>query len=180
VRESDKKTRARRAQCDALEEWIRRKPEWPYYTAIRTAFVQRFVSWFLSTGDAKKLEKEWTLLANQIFLQPPTIPNRDWRTIPRQQRIVRVLRQILRVTADHRVKGRPISYKRRRATLALDLQIGDPERWTWRNLTDYLCNCDLKEHPANSNCQKDLRRQAVWLKNVLKTMGIKVHLRNKA
>jgi hypothetical protein len=160
-----------------LEVWIPPKPEWPYYTAIRTAFIQRFGRWYAwapGTPGRVQLEGEWTMLASQLFPNPSTIPNLDWRSFPTRPRIIRVLRNVLRVKADHKGRGRPIGYKRRQASLALDLRNSDPKLRTWRALTDYLCNCGQREHAPNSSCQNDLRRETVWLKNALKTMGITV------
>jgi hypothetical protein len=174
VRRRKKKPDALSPEYEALEAWIRRYPNRPYYAAIRSAFIQRFASWYLSAPDADRLEKEWRILTSQLFRHPPTTPNRDWRKLPTEPQIIRVLRHALRVAADHRGKGKPIGDKRRVAALALDLQSSDPERWSWRSLTDHLCNCGLKEHPSNSNCQKDIRRETVWLKNWLRTQGIEV------
>jgi hypothetical protein len=169
-----KAARAASLEHEILDAWIRPEPERHYYTAIRRAFIQRFAGWYLSPSNEERLEKEWTILASQLFHHPPTMPTREWSKLPTQPRIIRVLRHALRATADYRRKGRPIGDKRRVAALALDLQNSDPKRWSWRSLTNYLCNCGLKEHPPNSNCQKDLRRETVWLKDWLRTQGIKV------
>jgi hypothetical protein len=178
MRLGKKRTAPRSPECESLESYIQPRPEWPYYTAIRSAFIKRFARWYLSASGSRQLEKEWTTLATQLFRHPPNIPNRDWRKLPTNPQIIRVLRHALRVTADQRRKGRPISDKRRAAAVALDLHCTDRRRWTWRSLTNHLCNCGLKAHPPNSNCQKDLRRETVRLKKELKTMGIKVPQRH--
>ena len=171
-----KKPVARSPECEALEPWIRPHADRPYYTAIRQAFIQRFADWHVSASppDMERLEKEWTLLAFLLFDYPPTASKRVWSKLPTEPQIVRVLRHALRVTADQRRRGRPIGHKRRVAALALDLQSTDPKRWTWCALTNHLCNCGMREHPTNSSCQKDLRRETVWLKNWLRTEGIEI------
>jgi hypothetical protein len=168
---------ARLPESEILEAWIPSEPEKPYRAAIRTAFIQKFATWYMTSPETNQLEKEWTLLACLLFHRPPGLSKHDWRKLDTQPPIIRVLRHALRVTADHTPRGRPIGHKRRVAALALDLQISDPERWTWRSLTNHLCNCGLREHGPLSKCQKDLRRQTVWLKKWLRTQEIEVPVR---
>jgi hypothetical protein len=176
-------TSIRSPECEILETWIPSQPKNSYRAALRDAFIQRFTSWYLSPlgSDQLEKEKEWTLLAILLFHNPPrasTLTSNRWRNLTRQPQIIRVLRHALRAIADQRRRGRAIGAKRRVAALALDLQSDDPERWTWRSLTNHLCNCGLAVHPPNSTCQKDLRRETVWLKDWLRTHGIEVTQRN--
>jgi hypothetical protein len=174
-----KKRPERTSNFKILNTWIHPDASLPHSTAIRNAFIKKFVDWYkldpnASTSEMKRLEKEWSMLAALLFRSPPTRPSRDWRKLPTEPQIVRVLRHALRVTTDHRSKGRPRSDIRRVAVVALDLRHSDPERWSWRSLTDHLCNCGLREHAANSNCQKNLKREALLVKKSLQMLGIKL------
>lgn len=170
------KTRGRSAETEALDAWIRVDRTAYYYTRLREVFIQTFVEWFAAATDpvcvdeTNRLEQRWRKQASLLFDHPPpTNPKRDSRNLNVQPQIVRVLRHCLRV--ETRGKGRPARYPW--ATLrALDLNASDPNRWTWRSITNRLCNCGTREHPFNSTCQKNLRREALFLKKYLKTLDI--------
>jgi hypothetical protein len=67
MRLGKKRTAPRSPECESLESYIQPRPEWPYYTAIRSAFIKRFARWYLSASGSRQLEKEWTTLATQLF-----------------------------------------------------------------------------------------------------------------
>jgi hypothetical protein len=170
------KIRGRSPEREALDGWIRADRTRHYYTRLREVFIQTFAEWFARATDparvneTRRLEREWQKQASLLFDHPPPAnPNRDWRNLNVQPQIVRVLRHCLRVGT--RGKGRPARYPS--ATLrALDLNASDPNRWTWRSITNRLCNCGTREHPFNSTCQRNLRREVLLLKKYLKTLGI--------
>ena len=169
-----------------LEECIPADASREFYTAIRRIFIRKFAQWYVSApggsgihGDigadeVAKLEKEWTLLAALLSRNPPTMPNHDWRRLPREPQIARVLRHAWRAVAARNSRGRPGSDLRRQAVLALDLHHSDSKRWSWRVLTNHLCNCGQHEHPYNSNCQKNLRRETLLVKESLVELGVKL------
>jgi hypothetical protein len=170
-----------------LEECIPADANRLFYTAARRAFIRKFAQWYVSAPpqnctinggigneELVQIEKEWTQLAVLLFRTPPRIPNRDWRRLPTEAQIVRVLRHALRTVADHNAKGRPVSNLRRQALLALDLQRSDSKRWSWRALTNHFCNCGLREHAYNSKCQKNLRREALLVKKSLADLGVRL------
>jgi hypothetical protein len=158
----------------------------PFYTAIRRAFIRKFAQWYVaappqagirgvsSADELARVQKEWTQLAALLYRNPPAIPNHDWSRLPAEPQIARVLRHAWRAVADHNSRGRPVSDLRRQAVLALDLQRADSKRWSWRALTNHLCNCGLREHSYNSKCQKDLRRESLLVKKSLRELGIKL------
>jgi hypothetical protein len=171
----------------ALERCIPADATRSLYTTIRRAFISKLAQWYVSApqmrmvpgssgaDDLAKLEKEWTQLAGLLSRNPPTVPNRDWRRLPTDEaKIARVLRHALRAAADQNSRGRPVSALRRQAVLALDLQSSDSKRWNWRSLTNHLCNCGLRDHPYNSKCQKNLRREALLVKEFLRELGIRL------
>jgi hypothetical protein len=158
-----------------------------FYTAMRRAFIRKFAKWYVSapppssrlrlvigTDELAKLENEWTLLAALLFRNPPATQNHDWRRLPAEPQIARVLRHVWRAVAAHRSRGRPVGDLRRQAVLALDLQHSDSKRWSWRVLTNHLCNCGRHEHAYNSNCQKNLRRETLLVKELLAELGVKL------
>jgi hypothetical protein len=170
-----------------LEESIPADTNRVFYTAIRRAFILKFAQWYVSApprnsrirgvigaDELARLEKDWTQLAALLSRNPPTMSNRNWQKLPSEPQIARVLRHAWRAVADHNSRGRPVSALRRQAVLALDLQSGDSKRWSWRALTNHLCNCGLREHPYNSRCQKNLRREALLVKESLAELGVKL------
>jgi len=158
-----------------LEAWIRRDPTRVYYTAIRAAFIERFTNWYnlpekvTAANEKERLEQEWSDLIPLLSRYPPTNPKHDWRELPREPQIMRVLRHAWRLAADRKPRGRPLKL-RRLAVEALDLQRNDPKRWTWRALAGHLCNCGMTEH--GFNCQKNLRREALFVKQFLRVRRI--------
>jgi hypothetical protein len=160
-----------------LDAWIPYDPNRVYYTAIRNAFIERFTQWYhlpseaAPSGEGLRLEKEWSELIPLLSRHPPTNSKHDWRELPKQPQILRVLRQVWRLVADRKPRGRPLKL-RPLAVEALDLQRTDPKRWTWRALAGHLCNCGLAEH--GSNCQQNLRREALLVKQFLRARRIKL------
>jgi hypothetical protein len=168
------KARARSPEYENLNAWIRADPNRHYYTRVRHAFIRTFADWFATdparVDETERLEKEWRKQAGLLFPNPPPANrNRDLRNLNTQPQIVRVLRHCLRTGSKGR--GRPAASPWT-ILLALDLNTGDPKRWTWRSITDHLCDCGMREHASNSNCQKNLRREVLLLKKYLKTLGI--------
>lgn len=188
-----KKVRPLSAQCEALGEWIPSDPTRPCYTTVRNAFIQRFADWYVRAGfgtsdETERLEKQWRMLADLLFRDPPTTRNRDWRNLRTQPQIVRVCRLALRVAADHPGKGKPRSDLRRLAVQALDLRHSDPTQWTWQELAThfgiYRCNevghdskCQ-KKWEDYSKCQKrranDLKREAQYVTKELQELGVQL------
>lgn len=175
MRPRKKKFDARSPEYKTLDAWIPSDPNRPYYGQFRDAFIQRFARWFACATDAarvdetKCLEKEWRTLSSLLFRYPAANRNHDWRKLNPEPQIVRVLRHALRVAADYKSKGRPAD-SRRAALVALDLHTVDPKRWTWRSITNHLCNCGLREHPYRSKCQTNLCREVLHLKKYLQTL----------
>jgi hypothetical protein len=178
-----------------LEAWIPSDPTCPHYMEVRNAFIETFANWYACTTDtehldeAKRLEKQWNRLAPLLSRYPPTTRNHDWRDLPTQPQIVRVMRHALRVTADHASKGRPRSDLRRLAVQALDLRHRDLKRWTWHELAVhfdiYKCTKEAGHDPGCQKkwqdyreCQKrrenDLRRQALYVKESLRELGVRL------
>ncbi len=168
-----------------LEECIPADASRKFYTAIRRFFIRKFAQWYVSAppvssrmrrdiraDEVAKLEKEWTQLAALLSRNPPTMPKHDWQRLPIEPQIARVLRHAWRAVAARNSRGRPGSDLRRQAALALDLQSSDSKRWTWRVLTNHLCNCGLREHPYNSRCQKNLRRETLLVKEFLAKLEV--------
>jgi hypothetical protein len=181
VPQPKKKAQASAKEQKILDGWIRQDFSRPYYMAIRAAFIERFVQWYKidissdeieAASEKKRLEQEWTELARLLSPYPPTSGRHDWRELPTEPQIVRVLRHVWRLAADRKPRGRPPSQLRRLAVQALDLQRIDRERWKWRALTKHLCNCGSMEH--SPKCQKNFKREALLLKQSLRTLGVKL------
>jgi len=148
-----------------------------------SALVERTAKPGISEGDALKAMPEMTSLAQRAaklatFAYPGAraLSSQSavklaalWReTNAPEAEVERILRM-----AGRRSRGRPATL-RGAGLQALELQCNDPERWTWRALTNNLCNCGLREHPYNSKCQKNLRREALLVKKFLRELGVKL------
>jgi hypothetical protein len=180
--------------CDTLDAWIPTDPTRPYYMNVRNAFIRRFADWYACATDtarldvAKRLEKQWRMLAGLLSRDPPTTRNHDWHDLRSQPQIVRVLRHVWRATAGHASKGRPRSDLRRLAVQSLDLRHRDLKHWTWHELARhfgiYKCSevghapdCQKKRQNYRE-CQKrrdkDLRREALHVKKFLRELGVRL------
>jgi hypothetical protein len=165
-----------KAQRD-LEAWIYSDPTRVYYTAIRAAFIEKFAQWYnlpakaLIEREGASLEKKWRELIPMVSRSLPATSRHEWRTLPREPQVVRVLRNIWREGAGRKPRGRPLKL-RGIAVEALDLQRQDPTIWTWRSITGHLCNCGLEAH--GFTCQENLRREALLVKKFLRARQIRV------
>jgi len=156
-----------------LEGWINSDLSRPVYTAIRSAFIEKFVRYYVllskmtmrgsgSPGKLAQLDKECAQLAGLLFSRANLWVARDWRKPP----IVKFLLRDLRRTRQ----GRPPT-KQQVAVAAKEMRLLDPKRWKWRKITSVLCDCG-KEH--NVKCQDNLRRQVLHLERTLKNVGCKL------
>jgi len=195
-----KLTTAHAAERKILDTWVPTDPERPLYTAIRSAFVEKFAGLYVllneTTSDSSRkrgsiarenlpdiaaditrLDRESTRLAEMLF-PAPSLPSvaraREWAA----QMGVRNWRDPSIVKFLRRVLRRWSTARGRPATLqsvglhALDLRLVDHKRWSWNALARELCNCDSLEH--GFRCRENLRREVLLLKKSLRALGVKL------
>jgi hypothetical protein len=159
---------------EILEVWLQSDPSRPVYTAIRSAFIEKFARYYVlvskitkgGSGSPEKvaqLDIECTQLAGLLFFRPNLwVVERDWRQPP----ILKFLLRDLRRTRT----GRPPT-KQQVALKAKEMRLLDPKRWKWHKITSLLCRCG-KEHSIR--CQDNLRRQVLHLERTLRNVGCKL------
>jgi hypothetical protein len=169
------------AEREILEEWIPSDPGRALYTAIRTAFIERFTHYYklltetVSNSGRKKasvsphklasLDNECMKLAGLLFSRSNVWALRDWR----KPSIVKFLLRDLARTRG----GRPAT-KLKFAMQAKEMKLSDPKRWTWPKITAALCDCG-KEHDIH--CQDNLRREVFHLEKTMLKLGCTVAMR---
>ena len=164
---------------EILEAWIPSDPNRRVYTAIRATFIERFAQYYqlleqTVSNDARseppaspiqlhRLEKESMTLARYLFSSSHVYLVRDWT----KPSIVKfLLREIKRPR-----RGRPTT-RLFIAMQAKEMKLTDPKRWTWPKITAELCDCRKPHHTIT--CQDNLRREVLYLENILRKLGISV------
>jgi hypothetical protein len=158
-----------------LDDWIPSDPRRPIYTALRTAFIERFAEYYglLTETLAKKsrktgisagsrlvlLEKESSQLAGVLFSRSNLWAMRDWK----RPAIVKFLVRFLK----HSPGGRPVT-KLHIAAQAREMRLADAKKWTWRNITEGLCDCG-QNHTIR--CRDNLRREVLHLEKMMRELG---------
>jgi hypothetical protein len=161
-----------------LDAWISSDPSRPVYTAIRTAFIERFAEYhklltetvskssrkgaFVSPDKLNRLDKECMQLAGLLFTGSNLWAGRDWRKPP-------ILKFLLRAIGRTR-GGRPAT-KIRVAVQAKEMRLADPTRWTWQKITAALCDCG-EDHGIK--CRDNIRREVLHLEKILRKFGCTV------
>jgi hypothetical protein len=178
VPHAKKKTKTFAGERKILEEWIPLAPSRPVYTAIRTAFIERFAEYYklltetVSNSGRKEppvspqkladLDKECMKLAGLLFSRSNVWAARDWR----KPSIVKFLLRDLARTRG----GRPAT-KLTFAMQAKEMKLSDPKKWTWPKITAALCDCG-KAHDIR--CQDNLRREVLHLERTMRKLGCTV------
>jgi len=171
------------AERTVLETWILPSdPDRPVYSAIRKAFVEKFVLFYLTVSSVddprigpevgpsgigmitnslsvlEQLHKDCMTLTELLFDRSNLWAGRDaWRKPP----IIKFLLRCLKRSKQ----GRPLT-KLGIAAQAKELKMAGR---TWPELTAKFCDCGKEEHQIS--CQDNLRREILHLEALLKRCG---------